>query len=369
MIKNFKKMILKTNYKKIINYYNNYNFKDNIFFDGDPGYGTFIIAIFFIKLITTNNVNIKFNLKNFVINNPYTYYIFPIDVSNTKNDYIYDKWIEFIIDNPYSNIVYWEKYLKIKNKFLQIGIKQINDLYNEFFITTLYTKYNIILMWIIEKINDTAMNKLINILDNKPKNLIFIFLGNLGKLNNKFNNIKYNLFNINILNNNNIQKTLKLNNINKKKRNLITILSEGNIQNIIDIQNKDIYYDYLISISKIMFYIRKMKSNYNKYILKIISYIDIIDNKWFKEKKNGFFTLLLELYRKILINLYIKLYEKYLKIVLKNINLKDNNIYNYYNLSKIRIILENYKNRFNNNNKFKLILLNLIIKLYNIFFK
>lgn len=255
--KDFKKLI---NQKKIRNLliktYNENKLFNNLYFVGNEGSGNLTISLILVSKLL--------KIKNQTYNHPDIHFLFPT-TKDKKYEFYIKKWHKFITTNQYGSLQDWINIAKIK-KNMYIGVSQINRLIKTIYLKSFQKNKKVILIWMPDKFNKTASSKILKILEEPPKNTIFIFSGD------KTNNIlpailsRLQIIYLESLNKEIIQKNIiKLFNIEKKNAEKISQLSNGNWNKVLKIitnKNKNILKNYFLSIL-----IKSIMAHKNKQIL------------------------------------------------------------------------------------------------------
>lgn len=263
-----------------------------LLFIGNEGYGTLPMAIAFAQKILyhekINNINYQFqNL----------YFFLPIHNNNTA--FIY-KWYDFIKVNPYSYLLDWFKYIGCENKICQIGVHQINELIK---ISFQKNDNKVIILWMPEYLHIIAANKLSNILEEPPKNTLFIFVGKHEE------KISYNILSrmqiirIKRINDKDIQNILYNKfNIDKILAKQFAIQAEGNWNHAMKFlfnNHQDEFEKCFITWMRYAFLVKKN----HKYLNTILKCSEVVTS-WTKNMQNDFLNYCLSNFRQALISNY-----------------------------------------------------------------
>lgn len=157
-------------------------------FVGPEGSGTLPMAIAYAQLILCNNTSIKnnegnesCNLKFSSLSHPDLHFIFP----NTSNDEVKTKpksadflidFREFILKNPYGSLFDWYKYLGVKNKQGEIRVEDATDILKSLALKSYEGGYKVMIIWMAEKMNIAASNKILKLLEEPLEKTLFILI-------------------------------------------------------------------------------------------------------------------------------------------------------------------------------------------------
>ena len=151
-------------------------------FVGAEGSGTLVAAIAYAQLLLSkseNDLECMAKFKNF--SHPDLHFIYPT-VSNetikTKPksiDFISD-WRVFLKDNPYGSLFDWYQMLDVKNKQGEIRVDDAQEILKTLALKSFEGGYKIMIIWMAEKINIAASNKLLKLLEEPTDHTLFILI-------------------------------------------------------------------------------------------------------------------------------------------------------------------------------------------------
>lgn len=157
-------------------------------FVGPEGSGTLAMAIAYSQYVLCGNFdgennmgNESCNLKFKSISHPDLHFIFPTvtteDVKkNPKSlDFMVD-WRQFIAGNPYGGLFDWYKILGVQNKQGEIRVDDAQEILKALALKSYEGGYKIVIVWMAEKMNISASNKLLKLLEEPPEKTVFILL-------------------------------------------------------------------------------------------------------------------------------------------------------------------------------------------------
>ena len=157
-------------------------------FVGPTGSGTLAMALAYSQYVLCNNssnensggsdsCNIKFN--SFL--HPDLHFIFPtVSTSDIKTkpksiDFVKD-WRQFIIENPYGSLFDWYNLLEVANKQGEIRVDDAQEILKSLALKSFEGGYKIAIVWMAEKMNIAASNKLLKLLEEPPEKTLFILI-------------------------------------------------------------------------------------------------------------------------------------------------------------------------------------------------
>lgn len=98
------------------------------------------------------------------------------DVKKPTTDDFINQWRKGFIDNPYLDINDWYRAIDIEKKQGIIGTDESTSVVRKLFLKSFEGKYKILIMWHSDKMNITAANKLLKIIEEPPDQTIFILV-------------------------------------------------------------------------------------------------------------------------------------------------------------------------------------------------
>ena len=151
-------------------------------FAGSEGSGTLVAAIAYAQLLLSKSENDSECIAKFRnFSHPDLHFIYPT-VSNetikTKPksiDFISD-WRVFLKDNPYGSLFDWYQMLDVKNKQGEIRVDDAQEILKTLALKSFEGGYKIMVIWMAEKINIAASNKLLKLLEEPTDNTLFILI-------------------------------------------------------------------------------------------------------------------------------------------------------------------------------------------------
>lgn len=157
-------------------------------FVGASGSGTLPMAIAYAQYILCANqhgentggkqaCNIKFDH----LAHPDLHFAYPV-ATNDKvkkhptSDTFAEEWRSFITETPYGNIFDWFISLGIENKQGQIGVDEAQDIVKKLSLKSYEGGYKVMLIWMADKMNTSASNKLLKLIEEPPEKTIFLLI-------------------------------------------------------------------------------------------------------------------------------------------------------------------------------------------------
>lgn len=157
-------------------------------FIGPEGCGTLPIAIAYSQYILcqnsgdeNSNRNEACNLKFENYSHPDLHFIFPtVTTDDVKSkpksiDFIID-FRQFLKENPYGSLFDWYQLLNVKNKQGEIRVDDAQEILKSLALKSYEGGYKIMIIWMAEKLNIAASNKLLKLLEEPTDKTVFILI-------------------------------------------------------------------------------------------------------------------------------------------------------------------------------------------------
>ncbi|HDZ04440.1 hypothetical protein LCGC14_0078470 [marine sediment metagenome] len=157
-------------------------------FVGPEGCGLLPMALAYAQYVVCQNSNGENNGGNEACNlkfksfaHPDVHFAFPVSNSDkvkshaVSNHYM-KEWREFILEQPYGNLFDWYRYIEIEKKQGQIGVGEAQDIVKKLSLKSYEGGYKVMLIWMAEKMNTAASNKLLKLIEEPPDKTIFLLL-------------------------------------------------------------------------------------------------------------------------------------------------------------------------------------------------
>ena len=157
-------------------------------FVGPEGCGTLAMAIAYAQFVLCNNSetentggNDSCNLKFQSLTHPDLHFVYPnvtnedIKTKPKSSDFIMD-WREFVLQNPYGSLFDWHKHLGVQNKQGMIRVEDASEVLKSLALKSYEGGYKIMIIWMADKMNLEASNKLLKLLEEPPEKTLFILI-------------------------------------------------------------------------------------------------------------------------------------------------------------------------------------------------
>lgn len=152
-------------------------------FVGKEGCGTLPMAIAYAQYLLCGNSNHKTacELKCEKLAHPDLYFAFPTAINDrvkkhpVSNLFLED-WRKFIAEKPYGSLFDWYQHIGIENKQGQMGVDEAEEIVKSLSLKSYEGGYKIMIIWMAEKMNTAASNKLLKLIEEPPKNTVFLLV-------------------------------------------------------------------------------------------------------------------------------------------------------------------------------------------------
>lgn len=157
-------------------------------FIGPEGCGTLPMAIAYSQYILCQNSgdensggNESCNLKFDHFSHPDLHFIYPtVTTDDVKSkpkstDFITD-FRQFLKENPYGSLFDWYQLLGVKNKQGEIRVDDAQEILKSLALKSYEGGYKVIIIWMADKMNIAASNKLLKLLEEPTDKTVFILI-------------------------------------------------------------------------------------------------------------------------------------------------------------------------------------------------
>jgi DNA polymerase-3 subunit delta' len=110
---------------------------------------------------------------------PDVHFVYPIAIKKHESEISTDvvaEWREAFLENPYLNLSDWFSHLDAENKQPIIGVEESGEILRKLALTTYEGEFKVMIIWMPEKMNIAAANKLLKILEEPPDKTLFILV-------------------------------------------------------------------------------------------------------------------------------------------------------------------------------------------------
>lgn len=157
-------------------------------FVGREGCGTLPMAIAYAQYIICSNVagenaggNEACNIKCNSLSHPDVHFAFPVSNSDkvkshaVSNHYM-EEWRDFLKGQPYGNLFDWYRLIGIEKKQGLIGVDEAQEVVKKLSLKAYEGGYKVMIIWMADKMNNSAANKLLKLIEEPPAKTVFILI-------------------------------------------------------------------------------------------------------------------------------------------------------------------------------------------------
>ncbi len=157
-------------------------------FWGSEGSGNLALAIAYAQYVSCENKQENDScgvcsscVKYQKLVHPDLHFVFPVSTSKVvtkdpiSDDYI-NQWRETIVENPYINQNKWYQIIDVENKQGIISKNESYEILKKLNLKTFESDYKIMIIWLPEKMNAFAANKLLKLIEEPPAKTLFLLV-------------------------------------------------------------------------------------------------------------------------------------------------------------------------------------------------
>ncbi|MEM7485327.1 MAG: DNA polymerase III subunit delta' [Bacteroidota bacterium] len=157
-------------------------------FIGPEGSGTLPMAIAYAQYLLCDNQNGENDGENVVCNtkcntlsHPDLHFAFPVSnsdkvKSHAVSDHYLQDWRQFVKEQPYGNLFDWYRLIGVEKKQGQIGVDEAQDIVKKLSLKSYEGGYKVLLIWMAEKMNISASNKLLKLIEEPPNKTVLLLI-------------------------------------------------------------------------------------------------------------------------------------------------------------------------------------------------
>ncbi|MFO7788930.1 MAG: ATP-binding protein [Bacteroidota bacterium] len=155
-------------------------------FYGPPGAGKLPLAIAFAQYIACENPSDNdscgecASCKKFAkFVHPDLHFVFPVVKTDTKkpvSDSFIESWRDTLINKPYFTFQQWLGKLESLNKQASIYRDEASEIIRKLSLKTYESEFKFMIIWLPEKMNTTAANKLLKMIEEPPPKTVFLLV-------------------------------------------------------------------------------------------------------------------------------------------------------------------------------------------------
>jgi len=157
-------------------------------FVGPEGSGVLPMALAYAQYLLCGNTGGENDGENTICNtkcnsltHPDLHFAFPVSnsdkvKSHAVSDHYLEEWRQFVKEQPYGNLFDWYRHIGIEKKQGQIGVDEAQDMVKKLSLKSYEGGYKVLIVWMAEKMNTSAANKLLKLIEEPPNKTVLLLL-------------------------------------------------------------------------------------------------------------------------------------------------------------------------------------------------
>jgi DNA polymerase-3 subunit delta' len=152
-------------------------------FVGKEGSGTLSMAIAYAQFLLCNfsdNAEVC-DLKCEKLQHPDLHFAFPV-TTNEKvkkhpvSNLFLEEWRTFVASQPYGSLFNWLQHIGVEKKQGIIGVDEAEEIVKKLTLKSYEGGFKVMIIWMAEKMNIAAANKLLKLIEEPPEKTIFLLI-------------------------------------------------------------------------------------------------------------------------------------------------------------------------------------------------
>lgn len=152
-------------------------------FVGKEGCGTLPMAIAYAQLLlcSFSDDTDSCTIKCTKLEHPDLHFAFPVTTNtdikkHPTSDLFLKDWRTFINQKPYGSLFQWLQHIGVENKQGIIGVDEAENIVKKLQLKSYEGGFKVMLIWMAEKMNIAAANKLLKLIEEPPEKTIFLLI-------------------------------------------------------------------------------------------------------------------------------------------------------------------------------------------------
>ena len=152
-------------------------------FVGKEGSGTLPMAIAYAQFLLCHSSESAeaCNLKCEKLQHPDLHFSFPVTTNDAVKKHpvsnlFLEDWRAFIKEQPYGSLFNWLQHIGVENKQGNIGVDEAETVVKRLQLKSYEGGFKVMLIWMAEKMNIAAANKLLKLIEEPPNKTVFILI-------------------------------------------------------------------------------------------------------------------------------------------------------------------------------------------------
>lgn len=152
-------------------------------FVGKEGSGTLPMAIAYAQFLLCNFSTDAdaCNLKCNKLQHPDLHFAFPVTTNDVVKKHpvsnlFLEDWRDFVENQPYGSLFNWLQHIGVENKQGLINVDEAEDVVKKLKLKSFEGGFKVMIIWMAEKMNIAAANKLLKLIEEPPEKTVFILI-------------------------------------------------------------------------------------------------------------------------------------------------------------------------------------------------
>ncbi|WP_196895488.1 DNA polymerase III subunit [Aureivirga marina] len=152
-------------------------------FVGKEGSGTLAMALAYAQMLLCKDSKDKnvCELKCEKLTHPDLHFAFPVATNDQVKKHaisnlFLNEWRNFLKENSYANLYDWYQYIGVDNKQGQLSVDEAEQIVKTLQLKSFEGGAKVMLIWMPEKMHVSAANKLLKLIEEPPKNTVFLLV-------------------------------------------------------------------------------------------------------------------------------------------------------------------------------------------------
>jgi len=228
---------------------------------------------------------------------PDLHFVFPVFItksvtSNPVSDDFIEEWRTALKDNPYMSLQQWYAYMGLENKQGIINKSESKAILKKLNMKAFESDHKIMIIWMPEKMNTAASNKLLKMIEEPPSMTVFLLVAeNTGQILPTVLS-RMQMINVPRLNDQDLLETLKKSYAQDEERLKNAVhLAEGNYNYAVEILGKSEEMEYFLEL-----FIRIMRLSYSRKFQEIFDWVEEVSGLG-RERQKSFMNYAIRMIR------------------------------------------------------------------------
>ncbi|MBI4945527.1 MAG: DNA polymerase III subunit [Bacteroidetes bacterium] len=243
-------------------------------------------------------------MKNNKLVHPDVHFVYPVALkkgSVEKSTDVAVEWRESFLENSYLNLSDWFSSLDAENKQPIIGVEESGEILRKLALTTYEGEFKVMIIWMPEKMNIAAANKLLKILEEPPDKTLFLLVSENEEALLSTIYSRTQLIKVNRISDEEIKESLiEKNQLSPDDASRIAYLADGNYNAALKLTGENL--EENLHLHKFREWMRMI---FKVDVVGIISWVEEIANsKVGRENQKAFLLYGLNIFRECLVGMY-----------------------------------------------------------------